>query len=228
MERSLDLLNGTITNELKRKIHELDQLRNPSRMHQYHGPGMSMSEVNNIGVGDIWLNEDNGYSAAPPKGPVMKPEPGVKLRPLAFYDQIESIQKPTKIPGTGTRMQGSLFYIRIPRSSMEKFKTGQVSRVNKGLNDTKIKGATKEKYLFMLRFFDLSNIALGHTVLSDELPLGVRLRINDKEATLPPHIPPSKAGVEPKRQKRPVNITPEVTFPHSHLSLILLDPKCAR
>jgi len=196
MERSLDLLNGTITNELKRKIHELDQLRNPSRMHQYHGPGMSMSEVNNIGVGEIWLNEDNGYGAAPPKGPAMKPEPGVKLRPLAFYDQIESIQKPTKIPGTGTRMQGSLFYIRIPRSSMEKFKTGQ--------------GATKEKYLFMLRFFDLSNVALGHTVLSDELPLGVRLRINDKEATLPPHIPPSKAGVEPKRQKKPVNITPEI------------------
>ncbi len=95
-----------------------------------------MSEVNNIAVGDIWLNEDKGYGAAPPKGPAMKPETGVKLRPLAFYDQIESIQKPTKIPGTGTRMQGSLFYIRIPRSSMEKFKTGQVSRVCTKQNNT--------------------------------------------------------------------------------------------
>ena len=79
----------------------------------------------------------------------------------------------------------------------------------------------------MLRFFDLSNVALGHTVLSDELPLGIRLRINDKEATLPPYIPPSKAGVEPKRQKKPVNITPEVAKNHFQLnSKLFIDPKC--
>ena len=89
-----------------------------------------MSEVDNFAVGDIWINDENGYNSAPLKGPVMKPEPGVKLRPLAFYDQIESIQKPSKIPGVGTRMQGSLFYIRIPRSSMDKFKTGQVATHN--------------------------------------------------------------------------------------------------
>ena len=127
MERSLDLLNGTITNELKRKIQELDQLRNPSRMHQYHGPGIAMSDLDAFGaVGDLFINDDNGLGVPPLKGPVMKAEPGVKLRPLAFYDQIESILKPSKIPGNGTRMSGTQFWIRIPKSCMDKFKAGQV------------------------------------------------------------------------------------------------------
>ncbi|CAG5113837.1 Oidioi.mRNA.OKI2018_I69.chr2.g7927.t1.cds [Oikopleura dioica] len=197
MERSLDLLNGTITNELKRKIQELDQLRNPSRMHQYHGPGIAMSDLDAFGaVGDLFINDDSGLGVPPLKGPVMKAEPGVKLRPLAFYDKIESILKPSKIPGNGTRMSGTQFWIRIPKTCMDKFKAGQ--------------GATKEKYLFLLRFFDLSSVSLGHSILNDDLPLSIRLRINDRETTLPPHIPPSKAGVEPRRQKKPVNITPEL------------------
>ena len=59
-------------------------------------------------------------------GPYPKVEPGVKFRPLAFYDQIELIQKTGKIPGNGTRVAGTQFYIRIPNTAMKKFVQGQV------------------------------------------------------------------------------------------------------
>jgi hypothetical protein len=51
---------------------------------------------------------------------------------------------------------------------------------------------------------------MGKNILADDIPPCMRLKINDKDATLPPHIPPSKQGVEPKRQKKPVIITPQV------------------
>ena len=60
--------------------------------------------------------------------PEPKPEPGVKFRPLAFYDQIEPVLRTSKIPGNGSRGNGTTFYIRIERPDMEKFISGQVSR----------------------------------------------------------------------------------------------------
>ena len=62
-------------------------------------------------------------------GPYPKVEPGVKFRPLAFYDQIELIQKTGKIPGNGTRVAGTQFYIRIPNTAMKKFVQGQVRKL---------------------------------------------------------------------------------------------------
>ena len=52
---------------------------------------------------------------------------------------------------------------------------------------------------------------MGSSVLADEIPTTLRLKVNDREPELPPHIPPSKAGVDPKRQKRPIQITPQVS-----------------
>lgn len=62
-------------------------------------------------------------------GPYPKVEPGVKFRPLAFFDQIELIQKTGKIPGNGARVAGTQFYIRIPNTAMQKFVQGQVSLI---------------------------------------------------------------------------------------------------
>ena len=52
---------------------------------------------------------------------------GVKFRPLAFYDQVEPALKTSKIPGNGTALSGTTFYIRIEKAGMEKFISGQVS-----------------------------------------------------------------------------------------------------
>ena len=65
-------------------------------------------------------------AAAASLGPYPKVEPGVKFRPLAFFDQIELIQKTGKVPGNGTRVAGTQFYIRIPNTAMQKFVQGQV------------------------------------------------------------------------------------------------------
>ena len=51
---------------------------------------------------------------------------------------------------------------------------------------------------------------MGENILADEIPTALKLKVNDREPELPPHIPPSKAGVDPKRQKRPIQITPQV------------------
>ena len=173
-------------------------------------------------------------------GPYPKVEPGVKFRPLAFYDQIELIQKTGKIPGNGTRVAGTQFYIRIPNTAMKKFVQGQVrqnliSPIVRLFSSGMIfrwypviciyfvlekfyfeilmlyfQTPTREKYSFLIRFADMSPVSMGQSVLADEIPTTLRLKVNDREPELPPHIPPSKAGVDPKRQKRPIQITPQV------------------
>ena len=67
-------------------------------------------------------------------------------------------------------------------------------------------------YSFLIRFADLTPVNMGENILADEIPTALKLKVNDREPELPPHIPPSKAGVDPKRQKRPIQITPQVFF----------------
>jgi hypothetical protein len=129
-------------------------------------------------------------------GPFPKDEAGVKFRPLAFFDSVEIIQKAAKIPGNGIRPSGTTFSIRIPETAMKKFKEGQSS--------------SREQFCFLIRFADMSGIQIGKNILNDEIPTSLKLKVNDKDPELPPHIPPSKAGVDPKRQKRPVKITSQV------------------
>jgi hypothetical protein len=56
----------------------------------------------------------------------------------------------------------------------------------------------------------MSGVHIGKNILSDEIPTSLKLKVNDKDPELPPHIPPSKAGVDPKRQKRPIKITSQI------------------
>jgi len=67
-------------------------------------------------------------------------------------------------------------------------------------------------YSFLIRFADLTPVNMGENILADEIPTALKLKVNDREPELPPHIPPSKAGVDPKRQKRPIQITPQVNL----------------
>ena len=165
----------------------------------------------------------NDFSAVPPSysgydltrsasGPFPNTEHGVKFRPLAFYDRVDQILPASKIPGNGTRVAGTTFYIRIEKAIMEKFVKGQVCKMHLKYEDfiRFEQQSTREQYTFLLRFADMSSIALGNNILEDDIPSSMRLTVNQKEGNLPPHIPPSKAGVEPKRQKKPVVITPQV------------------
>jgi len=70
--------------------------------------------------------------------------------------------------------------------------------------------ANREMYSFLIRFADLTPVNMGESILADEIPTALKLKVNDREPELPPHIPPSKAGVDPKRQKRPIQITPQI------------------
>ena len=72
------------------------------------------------------------------------------------------------------------------------------------------KTETREKYAFVVRFGDLSPVSLGKVIMVDELMGSLRMTVDRSETNLPPRIPPSKAGVEPKRQKKPIIITPQV------------------
>ena len=63
---------------------------------------------------------------------------------------------------------------------------------------------------------------MGENILADEIPTALKLKVNDREPELPPHIPPSKAGVDPKRQKRPIQITPQVISSKHLLKIVVL------
>jgi len=202
MERALELLEGNVTPALKHKIIELDQHRNPSHIGRpaFDSYGAS-SYVSNDLMDQLYQTQRVPSTASQGLGPYPKVEPGVKFRPLAFYDQIELIQKTGKIPGNGTRVAGTQFYVRIPNTAMKKFVQGQKNT---------FQTPTREKYSFLIRFADMSPVSMGQSILADEIPTTLRLKVNDREPELPPHIPPSKAGVDPKRQKRPIQITPQI------------------
>lgn len=194
MDRALELLEGPISDSLRNKIVELDQHRNPAGRQPVSWPvdyGLGVGGAGDYPGAD--LLGSNSYSTP---GPFPKVEPGVKFRPLAFFDQKEVVQKASKVPGNGTRVAGTQFYIRIPDTAIKLFVQGQT--------------ANREMYSFLIRFADLTPVNMGENILADEIPTALKLKVNDREPELPPHIPPSKAGVDPKRQKRPIQITPQI------------------
>ena len=61
----------------------------------------------------------------------LRPLPGVRFRPLVFYDQVEPVLKASKIPvwrQDVLNLSGT-FYIRIQKADMEKFISSQVSHI---------------------------------------------------------------------------------------------------
>ena len=105
------------------------------------------------------------YGAVPPTyssfdqnvGPHPKAEPGVKFRPLAFYDQVEPVLKTSKIPGNGTRLSGTTFYIRIEKADMEKFISGQVSHFSLKFVFSK-NGIFRQKMFFSQNSISTKNV----------------------------------------------------------------------
>ena len=116
MDRALELLEGPISDSLRNKIVELDQHRNPAGRQPVSWPvdyGLGVGGAGDYPGAD--LLGSNSYSTP---GPFPKVEPGVKFRPLAFFDQKEVVQKASKVPGNGTRVAGTQFYIRIPDTAI--------------------------------------------------------------------------------------------------------------
>ena len=125
MDRALELLEGPISDSLRNKIIELDQHRNPAGRQPVSWPvdyGLGVGGAADYPGAD--LLGSNSYSTP---GPFPKVEPGVKFRPLAFFDQKEVVQKASKVPGNGTRVAGTQFYIRIPDTAIKLFVQGQVN-----------------------------------------------------------------------------------------------------
>ena len=135
MDRALELLEGPISDSLRNKIIELDQHRNPAGRQPVSWPvdyGLGVGGAADYPGAD--LLGSNSYSTP---GPFPKVEPGVKFRPLAFFDQKEVVQKASKVPGNGTRVAGTQFYIRIPDTAIKLFVQGQVNILSSILDGRK-------------------------------------------------------------------------------------------
>ena len=130
MDRAMELLEGPISDSLRNKIVELDQHRNPAGRQPVYGIDYGLGVGGAADYPGADLLGSNSYSTP---GPFPKVEPGVKFRPLAFFDQKEVVQKASKVPeippqkcGNGTRVAGTQFYIRIPDTAIKLFVQGQV------------------------------------------------------------------------------------------------------
>uniref|UniRef100_A0A336M5L0 CSON004391 protein n=1 Tax=Culicoides sonorensis TaxID=179676 RepID=A0A336M5L0_CULSO len=150
------------------------------------------------------IAEHYGRQMAHPAPAIMYPRnisgypncPDVKLKPLAFYDVLGTLLRPsTLLPSSALRSQEISFPLHLTPSQISEIMSNRDYRTD---NETLIQ--------VQLRF------CLMETSCEQEdyFPPGIQVRVNNKPVTLPNPIPTNKPGVEPKRPPRPVNITQNV------------------
>lgn len=112
--------------------------------------------------------------------------PDVKFKDLPFYDVLTELLKPTSlVPLRGDNI--------VSEKEMAFYMGPQDLRELDSSTDVQVQ----------LRIGCLEN----NREQEDEFPSSICLKVNNKVASLPNPIPTNKPGVEPKRPKRPLDIT---------------------
>lgn len=133
---------------------------------------------------------DTGYHRKMDAGPI---HPDVKFKALPFYDILSDVLKPT---GLVTKPQKA-----YSKADLTFALTDEQRRTIR--SSQKERGNPRYHVQVQLRF------CLMETSCDqkDFIPPNLCVQVNRQVATLPPYIPPSKAGIEPKRACRPIDIT---------------------
>ncbi|XP_046403040.1 E3 SUMO-protein ligase PIAS3 isoform X2 [Ischnura elegans] len=136
---------------------------------------------------------------APPAPPVQYPiHPDVRFKKLPFYEQITELLRPsTLLPqGPGRYQEATFVFHLTPQQATD------VASCRDLLPGSKVDYVIQVQMRFCLLETSCEQ--------DDAFPPGINLKVNGKLCPLPNPIPTNKAGVEPKRPSRPVNITPLV------------------
>nr|CAB3264850.1 PIAS protein inhibitor of activated STAT [Phallusia mammillata] len=189
MSRALQLIRSSGTNKsIRSKIVDLYGKRFPHSMNRSQDTNHDKNHL-----GDTAHNNNNSSQAK-------EEEKGVKVKfcPLPFYEFVSAVLNPSPLYGySGRLIKEERFIFR--------FTSQQVHDLcgDRSSHDSK-KYFTKHSSLqiqFRICLLDST------TEQSDLLPQNLHIKVNAIAAHLPPFVPPTKAGVDPKRPNLPINIT---------------------
>ncbi|XP_033108582.1 E3 SUMO-protein ligase PIAS2-like [Anneissia japonica] len=130
--------------------------------------------------------------------------PDVKLSPLPFYDVQDDLVKPTGLVPSGK-------YREVQRTVLFHLTPQQLQMIRESWTpNPRIEYSVQVQLRFCL--------AETSCEQDDKFPQSVCVKVNNKLCPLPAFLPQSKAGAEPRRPSRPVNIThmirPNLTEPN--------------
>nr|NP_001071800.1 protein inhibitor of activated STAT [Ciona intestinalis]BAE06643.1 protein inhibitor of activated STAT [Ciona intestinalis] len=189
MSRALQLIRSSGSNKLiQSTIHDLYGKRhalsnNNSQPNTVESPHQSMT------VRDV-----------PHPKPVNPPQaaPIVQFKPSPFYKQISEVLQPSCITNSKSKMAHSKnFTFLLTHHQREVLCKDRVQV------QSMIRQSPKNHTQIQLRFCKLETSCEQ----PDALPPHLTVKVNNVSVVLPNFIPPTKAGMEPRRPNRPLNIT---------------------
>nr|XP_009861715.1 protein inhibitor of activated STAT isoform X2 [Ciona intestinalis] len=189
MSRALQLIRSSGSNKLiQSTIHDLYGKRhalsnNNSQPNTVESPHQSMP------VRDV-----------PHPKPVNPPQaaPIVQFKPSPFYKQISEVLQPSCITNSKSKMAHSKnFTFLLTHHQREVLCKDRVQV------QSMIRQSPKNHTQIQLRFCKLETSCEQ----PDALPPHLTVKVNNVSVVLPNFIPPTKAGMEPRRPNRPLNIT---------------------
>nr|XP_039253196.1 E3 SUMO-protein ligase PIAS2-like isoform X3 [Styela clava] len=196
MSRALQLLKHGCSSSIQQSIQELYHRRFPrSKAAQHmstlgHDKHMDYeSHFKDSHYKDKKKIHDSEYRNMD-IGPI---HPDVRFKCLPFYDILSDVLKPTSLITKAHKA-----YSKTELSftlTEEQRRTIRHSRKERG--NPRYHVQVQLRFCLMETSCDQKDI----------IPPNLCVQVNRQIATLPPYIPPSKAGVEPKRACRPIDIT---------------------
>ncbi|KAI2650376.1 E3 SUMO-protein ligase PIAS4-A [Labeo rohita] len=121
------------------------------------------------------------------------PAAEVKLVPLPFYHNLETLLPPTElIAQNSEKLQESQCVFELTPSQVEQIRNS--SELRPGMKSVQV----------VLRICYTDSIG----VQEDQYPPNIAVKVNQSYCHVPGYYPSNKPGVEPRRPCRPVNITP--------------------
>ncbi|XP_027025550.1 E3 SUMO-protein ligase PIAS4-A isoform X1 [Tachysurus fulvidraco] len=121
------------------------------------------------------------------------PAAEVKLVPLPFYHNLETLLPPTElIAQNSEKLQDSQCVFELTQSQIDQIRNS--SELRPGVKSVQV----------VLRICYTDSIG----VQEDQYPPNIAVKVNQSYCHVPGYYPSNKPGVEPRRPCRPINITP--------------------
>uniref|UniRef100_H2Y942 SP-RING-type domain-containing protein n=1 Tax=Ciona savignyi TaxID=51511 RepID=H2Y942_CIOSA len=138
------------------------------------------------------------YPKSHPKSPPQKLS--VQLKPLAFYSHISDVLPPSLVSSSKHKIAHTSHHqLRITHHQADILCKGKIQ----GLGHSMIQKCPKNHTQIQLRFCKMDTSGDQ----PDCFPPNVSVKINSVMVVLPNFIPPTKAGVSPRRPNIPVDVT---------------------
>ncbi|CAH1796045.1 unnamed protein product, partial [Owenia fusiformis] len=196
LQRALQLVQKGCSTPVQIKIRELYR-RFPSKTSTAHTSPVKAPHNRQPNTLQDALGSPLDYSkgAVAPSSQVPV-HPDVNFRPLAFYDKLGELLKPSSlVPRGNSRFQETFFVFHLTPQQAQDIALSRDIRPDMRAEYT---------VQVQLRFCLLETSCEQN----DNFPPSICVRVNGKMCPLPNPIPTNKPNVEPRRPPRPVNITP--------------------